>query len=161
MYSKGGVVVEKWYSIQELADMLGISHTSISRYINHFPHFFEIKKTGKRKMVSASGVKVLRRVKELFEEGKTKEEVRAILEGDSPVVHVVDENEQLLTYLNRIEEQNVLLLKEIQEQRTFLQERDKKFIEILNNVLETRQEVASDVQQTKKRRWFNFFQNKK
>lgn len=161
MYSKGGVMMEKWYSIQELADMLGVSHTSIFRYINHFPHFFEIKKIGKRKMVSASGVKVLRRVKELFEEGKAKEEVRTILEGDSPVVHVIDENEQLLTYLNRIEEQNTLLLRELQEQKIFLQERDKKIFEMLNHVLETKQNIVSDVEQTKKKSWFNFFQNKK
>ncbi|WP_144497405.1 MerR family transcriptional regulator [Bacillus toyonensis] len=158
-YLNGGGLVEKWHSIQELADKLSMSHTSISRYINQFPNFFDVKKTGKRKMIAASGEKVLRRIKTLFEEGKTKEEVRAILEGDSPVVHVINEEDQILTYLNRLEEQNAQLFKELQEQKAYIQERDQQYFEVLNKVLETKQKIASDVNIKKKKRWFRFFQN--
>jgi NADH:ubiquinone oxidoreductase subunit E len=157
-YLNGGGLVEKWHSIQELADKLSMSHTSISRYINQFPNFFDAK-TGKKKMIAASGEKMLRRIKTLFEEGKTKEEVRAILEGDSPVVHVINEEDQILTYLNRLEEQNAQLFKELQEQKAYIQERDQQYFEVLNKVLETKQKIASDVNIKKKKKMVSLFQN--
>ncbi|WP_260869928.1 hypothetical protein [Bacillus thuringiensis] len=39
---------------------------------------------------------MVRRVKEVFEEGKGKEEVGGMVEGDWGVVHVIEENEEVV-----------------------------------------------------------------
>ncbi|TSI19922.1 hypothetical protein FOT98_09010 [Bacillus sp. HY001] len=80
-------MVKEWYSIQEAADTLGISHTSISRYLHTYPDFFKVKSVGRKKMVFSEGLPLLRQIKELYARGIQTNEILEQLQGSIPVYH--------------------------------------------------------------------------
>ncbi|GAB6425864.1 hypothetical protein bcgnr5382_51070 [Bacillus cereus] len=84
------MVVKEWYSIQEAADTLKISHTSISRYLHTYPDFFKVKSVGRKKMIYSEGLPLLRQIKELYAKGIQTHEILEHLKGSIPVYHDAD-----------------------------------------------------------------------
>ncbi|HGH7177550.1 TPA: hypothetical protein ACJMKJ_005194 [Bacillus wiedmannii] len=80
-------MVKEWYSIQEAADTLKISHTSISRYLHTYPDFFKVKSVGRKKMIYSEGLPLLRQIKELYATGIQTHEILEKLQGSIPVYH--------------------------------------------------------------------------
>lgn len=81
--------MKEWYSIQEAADTLGISHTSISRYLHTYPDFFKVKSVGRKKMIFSEGLPLLKQIKELYAKGIQTHEILEELQGSIPVYHDV------------------------------------------------------------------------
>lgn len=82
-------MVKEWYSIQEAADTLGISHTSISRYLHTYPAFFKVKSVGRKKMIFSEGLPLLQKIKELYARGLQTHEILDQLNGSIPAYHDV------------------------------------------------------------------------
>lgn len=81
------MVVKEWYSIQDAADTLGISHTSISRYLHTYPDFFKVKLVGRKKMIFSEGLPILKKIKDLYASGIQTHEILEQLQGSMPVYH--------------------------------------------------------------------------
>ncbi|ANT39971.1 MULTISPECIES: hypothetical protein [Bacillus cereus group] len=125
--------MKEWYSIQEAADTLGISHTSISRYLHTYPDFFKVKSVGRKKMIFSEGLPLLRQIKELYAKGIQTHEILEQLQGSIPVYHDVsndDDNvvndfslakmkpflknlEIIVTQQRNLSEQNTLLVEQV------------------------------------------------
>ncbi|KLA36351.1 hypothetical protein J2N67_006553 (plasmid) [Bacillus thuringiensis] len=132
-------MVKEWYSLGEAADKLGISHTSVSRYIQTYPDFFKTRSVGRKKLISNEGLPLLVKIKELYADGVQKAEILDQLQGSIPVYHensdveevVFDANiatiepllrnlETMVQQQNKLYEQNSLLVEQVQkaDQRT-------------------------------------------
>lgn len=123
--------MKEWYSIQEAADTLGISHTSISRYLHTYPDFFKVKSVGRKKMIFSEGLPLLRQIKELYAKGIQTHEILEQLQGSIPVYHDVSNDDvvnnfslakmepflkSLETIVNQqrnLSEQNTLLVEQV------------------------------------------------
>ncbi|MGM1464160.1 hypothetical protein [Bacillus cereus group sp. BceL310] len=88
--------MKEWYSIQEAADTLGISHTSISRYLHTYPDFFKVKSVGRKKMIFSEGLPLLRQIKELYAKGIQTHEILEHLQGSIPVYHNVRNDDDVV-----------------------------------------------------------------
>ncbi|WP_242250257.1 hypothetical protein [Bacillus cereus group sp. BfR-BA-01324] len=88
--------MKEWYSIQEAADTLGISHTSISRYLHTYPDFFKVKSVGRKKMIFSEGLPLLRQIKELYAKGIQTDEILEQLQGSIPVYHDVSNDDDVV-----------------------------------------------------------------
>ncbi|EJR41612.1 hypothetical protein IIK_05744 [Bacillus cereus VD102] len=89
-------MMKEWYSIQEAADTLGISHTSISRYLHTYPDFFKVKSVGRKKMIFSEGLPLLRQIKELYAKGIQTHEILEHLQGSIPVYHDVRNDDDMV-----------------------------------------------------------------
>lgn len=89
-------MMKEWYSIQEAADTLGISHTSISRYLHTYPDFFKVKSVGRKKMIFSEGLPLLRQIKELYAKGIQTHEILEHLQGSIPVYHNVRNDDDVV-----------------------------------------------------------------
>lgn len=88
--------MKEWYSIQEAADTLGISHTSISRYLHTYPDFFKVKSVGRKKMIFSEGLPLLKQIKELYAKGIQTHEILEHLQGSIPVYHNVRNDDDVV-----------------------------------------------------------------
>lgn len=88
--------MKEWYSIQEAADTLGISHTSISRYLHTYPDFFKVKSVGRKKMIFSEGLPLLKQIKELYAKGIQTHEILEHLQGSIPVYHDVRNDDDVV-----------------------------------------------------------------
>ncbi|HDR4393135.1 TPA: hypothetical protein ACOQ31_004619 [Bacillus cereus] len=92
--------MKEWYSIQEAADTLGISHTSISRYLHTYPDFFKVKSVGRKKMIFSEGLPLLKQIKELYAKGIQTHEILEELQGSIPVYHDVRNDDDVVNELS-------------------------------------------------------------
>ncbi|MED1406925.1 hypothetical protein P4U07_30030 [Bacillus mycoides] len=125
-------MVKEWYSIQEAADTLGISHTSISRYLHTYPDFFKVKSVGRKKMIFNEGLPLLQRIKELYASGIQTHEILDQLQGSIPVYHDTENSgevvndfplakiepflksmETIISQQSDLSEQNILLAEQV------------------------------------------------
>ncbi|MDA1758307.1 hypothetical protein PDK30_25765 [Bacillus cereus] len=93
-------MVKEWYSIQEAADELEISHTSISRHIKTYSDFFKTKSVGRKKLISKEGLPLLVKIKELYAQGIQKAEILDQLQGSIPVYHTNSDVEEVVNDIN-------------------------------------------------------------
>ncbi|MEH7463654.1 hypothetical protein V7166_16650 [Bacillus thuringiensis] len=77
-------MIKEWYSIQDAADKLRISHTSISRYLHTYPDFFKVKRVGRKQMIYHEGLQLLPKIKDLYANGIQREEILEQLQGSAP-----------------------------------------------------------------------------
>ena len=85
MAGGGGVVVE-WLTISELAGKTDIAESTIRRYLNNFDNFFNDTGGKRSKRFEETAVKVLIRIRELYEKGYESEEVRRVLSQEFSLI---------------------------------------------------------------------------
>ncbi|RBO11080.1 MerR family transcriptional regulator [Pantoea sp. 3_1284] len=71
--------ISEWLTISELAARTDISESTIRRYLQNFSMFFHTKGGKRSKQYEGNAVKVLERIRELFEKGYETMEVRKAL----------------------------------------------------------------------------------
>jgi DNA-binding transcriptional MerR regulator len=145
---KGGGVLQEWLNISELAERTHIPETSIRRYITKFPDFFISKGGTRSRRYENSAVKILLRIKTLFDSGYESEEVSLtlrkefprLMEGDHqkkesviPAMPTAEDISEIKEALNEQREFNKLLLQKLEQQERYIKEslenHDSKLIE--------------------------------
>jgi DNA-binding transcriptional MerR regulator len=162
--------LKEWLNINELAEKTLIPDTSVRRYISKFPDFFQSKGGSRSKRYEDSGIKVLVRIKNLFDSGYETDQVDEVLRKEFPVIidgnkveeseekastpplATVEDVEEIKAMLVRQQEFNERLLERLAEQERYiknsLEKRDNQLIESLRTVQELKQaqiEVSSSV----------------
>ena len=153
--------MKEWLSINELATRTNIADTTIRRYIAKFPDFFLSKGGSRSKRYEDSAIKILIRIKDLYDGGFESEAVESTLRTEFSTVVVVGEDgdtveekasapvhtlataddiNEIKEALKRQEEFNKLLIEKLNQQDTYikesLQKRDQMLMESLRSVQE-------------------------
>ncbi|MFC7394002.1 MerR family transcriptional regulator [Scopulibacillus cellulosilyticus] len=76
----------EWLTIKELAERTNITDSSIRRYISNFPDFFAHRGGQRGRRYEDSAVKVLARIKTLYEERFETADVEAALKNEFPKI---------------------------------------------------------------------------
>jgi DNA-binding transcriptional MerR regulator len=137
-------IVKEWYTIKELAEQTNIPDTSIRRYIDKFHDFFTFKGGSRSRRYEETAIKILIRIKNLFDNGYESEQVDAtlrnefpmVVDGDkedeadkTPVLVTVEDVAELKQAQREQQEMNKLLLEKMEKQEHF----NKALLEQLKN----------------------------
>ncbi|MED1421068.1 MerR family transcriptional regulator [Bacillus smithii] len=154
--------MSEYLTIAELAEQAGIPNSTCRRYLANFESFFVVKGGSRLKKYEAEAANILKRIKQLYDEGKDTNEIRNILANEFPLVISHDDqretrekvantptlatSEDVEEIKKALEEQkkfNEMLLKKLDEQNRYIKEslekRDRQLMESLNHALEFRQ----------------------
>jgi DNA-binding transcriptional MerR regulator len=160
-------LMKKWLSIIELAEETNIPDTTIRRYISKFPDFFTYKGGTRAKRYEDTAIKVLVRIKNLFDEGYETDLVESTLKNEFAVIiddnRVTEKNtvktvlttaEDLFDIKQALVEQkafNELLIERLSNQEAYIKEslekRDRLLMDSLRAIQEERKaqiEVAAE-----------------
>jgi DNA-dependent RNA polymerase auxiliary subunit epsilon len=136
--------MSKYLTITEIAEQTDIPRSTCSRYLASFEAFFAVKGGSRLKKYDSSAVNVLKRIKQLYEDGLETHEIFDTLKNEFPIVvnseqqREVSESsvpalatgEDLEEIKQALEEQkqfNQALLQKISEQHLYY---EKKFEEL-------------------------------
>lgn len=86
--------MKEWFTITELAEKTNIPDTTIRRYIQKFPDFFHFKGGSRSKRYEEISIKILVRIKNLFDGGFETDQVDATLRSEFPMVVDGDKQEE-------------------------------------------------------------------
>lgn len=86
--------MREWYSVKELAEKTNIPDTTIRRYIDKFNDFFIFKGGSRSRRYEDTAIKILIRIKTLFDGGYESEQVHEVLQKEFPMVVDDGKNEQ-------------------------------------------------------------------
>lgn len=132
--------MKEWLNINELAEQTNIPDTTIRRYISKFSTFFIHKGGARSRRYEDKAVKVLIRIKQLYDEGHESEEVDNVLRREFAVVIDGDKGEELFEKsstpalataedmaeikeaLKQQQEFNKLLIEKLAEQERYIKE---------------------------------------
>lgn len=80
------MVMEKWYSVAELAEETGIPEPSLRRYLARFS-IYVVSKGGKRaKKYDPTTIELLNRVKSLYDSGYETEGIKKLIKNEFPMI---------------------------------------------------------------------------
>lgn len=165
---------ETWHSIKSLEKELQIPDTTLRRYIRQHGHHLNIKKNGKSYLVANESIPLLKKIRSLYVEGKSIENIETVLTNEGhPITITIDNHTEstALTLNESIEDiRNTLnsqmneqkqiiqsLIQTIHEQQHYieakLEERDKHLIEALKENEEMKKQIAASQQ----KKWWQFW----
>lgn len=171
--------MREWYNMTELAEKTNIPDTTCRRYIAKFPDFFMSKGGTRSKRYEDSSVKILIRIKNLFDSGFETEEVDLTLRKEFPtvvdgdkvegtketlVMPTVEDMAEIKQALKEQAEFNKQLLERLDQQqqyiKTSLEQRDKALMASLKESMESQKLIAASVQEEEEKRSGGSFGNK-
>jgi DNA-binding transcriptional MerR regulator len=169
-------VVKEFFTITELAEKTSIPDTTVRRYIQKFSDFFMYKGGSRSRRYEESAIKILIRVKNLFDNGYETEQVDAILrkefsmiiDGDkqeendkTPALATAEDVAEIKESLKEQKEFNKLLLERLEQQDRYIKEslesRDRTLMESLRTIQEEKQariETAASMEKEEKKKGF-------
>jgi DNA-binding transcriptional MerR regulator len=152
------VEVREWLNIKELAERTNIADTTIRRYIDKFSDFFNYKGGVRSRRYDDSAIKVLVRIKQLFDDGYETNEADSILrkefavviddgrsekEVNTPALVPAEEFEEMKKEINELKELNKLLVERLEKQEEERKKRedhrDFQLVEIMRFIQEEKQ----------------------
>lgn len=149
--------MNEWLNIQELAEQTNIPDTTIRRYISKFSNFFIHKGGARSRRYEDTAVKVLIRIKQLYDDGHESEEVdntlrkefAVVIDGDkeksfekasTPALATADDMAEIKEALKQQQEFNKLLIEKLVDQERYIKEslekRDHLFLESIKAIQE-------------------------
>ncbi len=156
--------MKEWLNIQELADETSIPDTTCRRYISKFNSYFVSKGGARSKRYEDSGVKVLIRIKQLYDDGYEsdgvdrflRKEFAVVMDGDNeqeqaekvatPTLATVEDIAEIMDALRKQEDFNKLLIERLAEQdryiRNSMEKRDALLLESLKAIQEEKRAIA-------------------
>lgn len=136
------VVLKKLHSVSDLEELTGIPGTTIRRYISRFPDYFVAVGGSRAKKYEESAIKVLMRIKNLYDNGYETDGVGKVLRDEFPSVVTIGDNDnmesnppafataddinEIKEMLQRQEEFNKLLVEKLDEQSMKVEESRKE-----------------------------------
>ena len=146
--------MEQLQSINEIAQQLNISETTARRYTNTFSEFLHGVETGKGKKYPGQAVLVIKTIYELYQAGRSKEEIISSLQAKFKQIIDIKDPAELLP-INQVNTLVNLNNKLMQENTAAL----KQIADILTRVLdqgEEIQELKKELQELKEQRQPSF-----
>lgn len=151
---------KKWFSVLDIEKQTGIPNQTIRRYINNHGIYLNPKKRGKGYYLTEESIKVIQKIRKLYDEGMTAQLVNDTLqERNIPMTIVVNEgeekssiqiNEVLQEFKKSMDEQNEVirsLVEQIKKQQEYidnkLEERDLRLIESTKEIQEAKKQIAA------------------
>src|SRR3954454_25177340 len=162
--------MSKYLTIAELAEQADIPNSTCRRYLTSFESFFLVKGGSRLKKYEASAVDVLKRIKQLYEEGQDTNEIHNSLVSDFPLVVNDDEHEkkeqavtvpglatsediaEIKKALDEQKQFNQTLLEQLEEQYLYYEKKfeelkhDREFVSSLKNSMEQRKIESAEHQ---------------
>lgn len=158
-------MVREFLTIAELAERADIPNSTCRRYLGTFEVFFLVKGGNRVKKYESQAVDILKRIKQLYDEGQDTNEIHNVLKKDFPLVINGDEQQEEdeetsmvstlatsedIVEIKRILEQqtqfNQMLLQKLEEQNNYIKEslerRDRQLLEALRESQQARIEAA-------------------
>lgn len=154
----------KTFTISEIAEKANIAESTVRRYLHNFRIFFKNLGGTRGKRYDESAVKVLIRIKNLFDQGYDTEkaidilshEFTVILDGDSsenkheitdvPTFATAEDMAEIKAALEEQKAFNQLLLEKLTEQdmyiRNSMEKRDQLLVESLRAIQEEKRVIA-------------------
>lgn len=83
---KGDDYMENWYSVAELAEETGIPEPSIRRYLTRFSIYVVSKGGTRARKYDASTIRLLKRVKSLYDSGHETEGIKKLIKNEFPLI---------------------------------------------------------------------------
>lgn len=138
--------MKKYYTIKELAKETGIAESTARRYISNFEDFFTYQGGSRSRKYEETAIKVLARIKILFDSGYETTGVHAALMAEFPLIVDDDQAEQdskapalataadveeIKEQLKQYKEFNRVLIERLDNQDRKLEERDRQLLETL------------------------------
>lgn len=168
---------QKWLSVIEIEKETGIPNATIRRYIRTHGHHLQIKKRGKSYFVASESLSVIKKIRELYDNGKQSEDVEETLtKMNVPVTITMNDNDRVVTVnaaevlaqlqkdMNEQKKFNRSLLEIIHKQQEYistkLEERDQRLIESIREMQAAKKEIAS-THEKKKGFFSKLFSSKK
>lgn len=156
--------MKEWMNINELAERTLIPDTTVRRYISKFSTYFVSKGGARSKRYEDSGVKVLIRIKQLYDDGFESDEVDRVLrkdfavvvDGDNeqeqaekavvPTLATVEDIAKIMDALKQQQDFNKLLIEKLAEQDRYIKEsmekRDKQLLDSLRAIQDEKLAIA-------------------
>jgi len=150
-----------WLNINELAEQTNIPDTTIRRYITKFNTFFIHKGGARSRRYEDKAVKVLIRIKQLYDEGHESEEVdnvlrkefAVVIDGDkveepfekssTPALATAEDMAEIKAALKQQQEFNKLLIEKLADQERYIKEVIEKKDHLLLESVKVIQEQKS------------------
>jgi DNA-binding transcriptional MerR regulator len=169
--------MKKWFTIAEADKETGVPHQTLRRYLANHSHHLLMKKKHKSYLVAEESIPTLKKIRELYSDGKTIEEVDSILANMGIPMNVTIEDdekqvsinigESLLQLQQDMKEQkefNEKLLRVVHEQNeklaeqqkyiaTSLEKRDGDLMRALRETMETQKLIAA----SEEKKWWEFW----
>lgn len=149
--------MKEWYTITELAEKTSIPDTTIRRYIAKFNDFFVFKGGSRSRRYEETAIKILVRIKNLFDSGYETEQVDAtlrnefamVVDGDkeekestTPALATAEDILEIKEALKAQTEFNKLLVEKLEQQEQYIKEsierRDAQLMESIRAMQEER-----------------------
>lgn len=169
--------MREWLNIQELAYQTNIPDTTIRRYISKFSTFFIHKGGARSRRYEDTAVKVLIRIKQLYDDGHESEEVdntlrsefSVVIDGDTekepvarantPALATAEDMAEIKRALKQQQDFNKLLIEKLADQERFIKEtiekRDHLFLESIKTIQEEKALLEAASTEEKKPSFFN------
>ena len=160
--------MSEWYTINELADKTGIPDSTIRRYIAKFSDFFVVKGGTRSKRYEDTSVKVLLRIKDLYDKGYETEQTHNALLKDFPriideelteessslpALATADDIAEIKQMLKAQQEFSNRLLDRLAKQEEYikdsLERRDKALLQSITDSMENRKLLLEDKKEDK------------
>jgi len=158
------LIMKEWMNINELAERTLIPDTTVRRYISKFSTYFFSKGGARSKRYEDSGVKVLIRIKQLYDDGFESDEVDRVLkkefavvvDGDNeqeqtakpvtPTLATVEDIAKIMDALKQQQDFNKLLIDKLANQDKYIREsmekRDNLLLESLRAIQDEKLAIA-------------------
>lgn len=168
--------MSKYLSIAEIAELADIPNSTCRRYLASFESFFLVKGGSRLKKYEISSVDILKRIKQLYDEGMDTTEIHSVLVNEFPLVIDNEKQEQkekatttpglatsediaeIKKALEQQQQFNEMLVKKLDEQNTYIKDsldrRDKELIKSIREIQEAKQLTAASEEKPEKKGFF-------
>ena len=163
-------MVVKYITISEIAEQTDIPNSTCRRYLASFESFFLVKGGSRLKKYEEHAVDVLKRIKDLYENGMDTQEIHNVLANEFPVVINGDEEElkkdeqapvpllatgediqEIKKALDEQQNFNKLLLEKLEQQHVYYEQKfeelkqDRELIGSLRESMKQRQLESTEI----------------
>lgn len=167
--------VSEWYSVMDMAEKTGIPHQTLRRYMTSHSHLLKMKKQHKAYQIHEECIDTFNKMRELYSDGKTQEQVDSVLAStgitvtiDMPnengeqvsvnvasvLVNIQDKMNEQENHIKELTESIRMQSKQIDQQQQYIKEslemRDRLLMESLKESQETRKQIAVAEEEKKK-----------
>jgi len=163
-----------WLSIKEMADQSNVPESTTRRYLQRFDAFFRYEKRSRGRRYHYEGIPIISQVKQFYDNGYEAEAIEEILMKQFPFVAddegLIEQEKEVLTPIPTTEDIRQVVAKEVERATKSLhdeirrnqdyinkrlEERDKRLMEVMSEMLEQRREIAASTE--KKGFWVRLF----
>lgn len=161
----GGEKMKEWLSASEIAKESGVAESTTRRYLTNFEKYLKVISRGRGRKYHSDTVLIIKRCKDLFDSGYESNEVENVLQKEHGIV-IEEENQvelfaektpQIPTYEDIQKLIQTEVSKALKEQDKRLEERDQQLMSGINEILETKKEIAASLEEKNEKKWWKFW----